>query len=162
MPSFLSALDMRLIEYGKYYAVPTNTEEVGRLRISLSLFPIRGGKSPFQTLEPSKQWLLPILNYGVCLFNINELGEWKRSSTCMILQHAADRWVVYRFVKGMIEQITHTADGETRRPIPLGPAEAAAEFDRDGDVIILRIVERHKTMPGMRREIRAALGGDVK
>ncbi len=90
------------------------------------------------------------------------VGEWKRSSTCLILQQPAERWVIYRFDGGMIEQITRTPDGEKRRPIPLGPAEAEVEFDRSDGVIILRIAERHKNIPGMRREIRAALGGDMK
>ncbi len=92
----------------------------------------------------------------------DQVGEWKRNSTCVILQQSADRSVVYRFDRGMIEQITIAPDGEKRRPIPLGPAEAEVEFDRRDGVIILRIAERHKNMPGMRREILAALGGDLK
>jgi hypothetical protein len=89
-------------------------------------------------------------------------GEFRRGPTCVILQQPGDRWVVYQFKNGVIERIARTTEAETHRPIALGPAEAAVEFDRAGEVIIIRMTERHKGMPGLRTEIMAALGGDVK
>jgi prepilin-type N-terminal cleavage/methylation domain-containing protein len=92
----------------------------------------------------------------------DEWGEYKRSPTCLILRQPGDRWVVYRVDGSMIQQITRTPEGEARRPIEVGPSEADIEFDRGDGVIILRVTERHKHLPGQQREIRAALGGDLK
>jgi prepilin-type N-terminal cleavage/methylation domain-containing protein len=92
----------------------------------------------------------------------DSLGDYRRGPTCLILQQPGDRSAVYQFKDGMIERIARTSDGETRRPIALGPMEATVEFDGDGAIIILRITERHRGMPGLRTEIKATLGGDMK
>lgn len=89
-------------------------------------------------------------------------GQYQRGPTCAILQGPGDQWVVYQFKNGMIERVARTSEGESRRPIALGPAEATVEFDKAGAVLILRITEQHKGMAGLSTEIKAALGGDSK
>jgi hypothetical protein len=95
----------------------------------------------------------------------DRLGEFARGPSCLILRRPDGSHVIYRWLDGQLERIVRTADGETRRPLPVGPQDPAVEFDRTGGrppLVTLRFAESAARRGAPRVEVTAVLGGDLR
>jgi prepilin-type N-terminal cleavage/methylation domain-containing protein len=94
------------------------------------------------------------------------LGELSRSPQCLILHWSDGTHVIYQWDgEQRLQRIVRTANGETRRELPVGNSKVSVEFVRgDGarPLITLRLLEA--THGGWTRnvELSAALGGDLR
>jgi len=95
----------------------------------------------------------------------DQLGELARGPSCLILRMSDGSHVVYRWHEEQLVRTVQSADGETRRAMPVGNWEASVEFARtDGDRPLLTLTVIESPNPGTPRRtaISAMLGGDVR
>lgn len=89
-------------------------------------------------------------------------NEFQASPVCLILRQPGDQFIVYQFLDGKLERVSNVEGQLSHRLMPVGSTNGIIEFERQGSVITLRVTEHNKGIAGMRHEISAALGRDLK